>query len=194
MKIEKLDENKIRVTFNGTDLEKKNMTVHSFMANSIESQSLFLDILDEAEREVGFETDNYKLSIEALALSNGSFILTVTRVEKENLASTRVQARRKEIFETTDKLVYKFSGFDDFCNFENFLFTSLPKFNNYFSNSNLLYKYGNYFFLVLENLKPEFTKAISPIISEFAVFVDNSDLIINKLKECGSLVRNSVNT
>ena len=63
MKIEKLNENKIRVTFNNLDLKKNNMDVHSFMSNSIESQSLFLNILDEAEREVGFITDNYKLSI-----------------------------------------------------------------------------------------------------------------------------------
>ena len=50
MKIEKLNENKIRITFNSLYLKKNNMDVHSFMSNSIESQSLFLNMLDEAEK------------------------------------------------------------------------------------------------------------------------------------------------
>ena len=146
MKIEKLNENKIRITFNHSDLEENNVDVHSFMSNSIESQSLFLNLLDEAEREIGFITDNYKLSIEAIALSNGTFVLTVTRIEKEILKSTRVQARRKTHTETNQTLIYKFSSFDDFCNFTNFLSVSSPKLAGYFSDSNSLYQYNDYFF------------------------------------------------
>ena len=96
MKIEKLNENRIRFTFNHSDLQENDIDVHSFMANSIESQSLFLTMLDEAEREVGFITDNYKLCIEAIALSNGTFIVTVTRIEKEILKSARVQAQDRK--------------------------------------------------------------------------------------------------
>ena len=188
MKIEKLNENKIRITFNHSDLEKNNVDVHSFMSNSIESQSLFLHLLDEAEREIGFITDNYKLSIEAIALSNGTFILTVTRVEKEVLKSTRVQARRKNLVENSQILVYQFANFDDFCNFTNFLSISLPKFLNYFSESNSLYQYQDCFFLVLENFAEEYTSAISGIISEFGISVSNSDLMIHKIKEYGKLV------
>ncbi len=69
MKIEKLDENKIRITLNLNDLKEKNIDFHTFMANPIESQSLFLYMLEAAEKEVGFVTKNYQLSIEALATS-----------------------------------------------------------------------------------------------------------------------------
>lgn len=189
MKIEKLNENKIRVTFNNTDLERNNLDIHSFMANSIESQNLFLNILDEAEKEVGFITDNYKLSIESIALSGGIFIVTVTKLEKEILKSTRVQARRKSNLQPANILIYKFSNFDDFCNFENFLSQSFPKYAEYFSNSNSLYKYSNYFFLVLENLDNKFISSISAIISEFAVCIDNTELIVSKLKEYGNLIK-----
>ena len=41
MKIEKLNENKIRVTLNLDDLIERNIDYHSFMSNSIESQSIF---------------------------------------------------------------------------------------------------------------------------------------------------------
>ena len=56
MKIEKLNENKIRITLNLEDLNERDIDFHSFMSNSIESQSIFLDMLDKADREVGFNT------------------------------------------------------------------------------------------------------------------------------------------
>lgn len=192
MKIEKLSENKIRFTFNHSDLQKNNVDVHSFMSNSIESQSLFLNMLDEAEREIGFATDGYKLSIEALAFANGTFIITVTRIEKEVLQSNRVQARRKNAICTNNIMIYKFSNFDDYCNFENFLSISLPNFIDYFSKANSLYKYNDYFFLVLENFKSEYAVRLSSAICEFATCIDHSDLIIHKIKEFGTLVTENV--
>ena len=187
MKIEKINENKIRITFNNSYLQEKNIDIHSFMANSIESQSLFLNLLDEAEREIGFITDNYKLSIEALALINGNFIITVTRIEKENLKSTRVQVRRKSV-QNTKKLIYKFSNFDDFCNFQNFLSISMPNMLDELSTAGTLYKYDDYFFFVLQNLDAKRSLSISSAISEFATVVSNSDLILNKIREYGTLL------
>lgn len=195
MKIEKLNENRIRITFNHSDLQENNIDVHSFMSNSIESQSLFLSMLDEAEREVGFITDNYKLSIEAIALSNGTFILTVTRIEKEVLKSTRVQAHRKNANPKSNLLIYKFSNFDDFCNFENFLSISLPNLVAPLSEGNSLYQYNQCFFFILQNIDPSYANTISTIISEFATPIENSDLILHKIKECGKLVtENAIHT
>ena len=82
MKFEKHNENKIRITLNTQDLVDKNIDFHSFMSNSQESQNLFLDMLDEAEKKIGFVTKDYKLRIEALAMSDGNFILTITILEK----------------------------------------------------------------------------------------------------------------
>ena len=45
MKIEKLNENKIRITLDLNDLAEKDIDFHSFMSNPIESQNLFLDML-----------------------------------------------------------------------------------------------------------------------------------------------------
>lgn len=188
MKIEKLNENRIRFTFNHSDLQENNIDVHSFMANSIESQSLFLTMLDEAEREVGFVTDNYKLCIEAIALSNGTFIVTVTRIEKEILKSARVQAHRKSTVTKNNLLIYQFSNFDDFCNFTNFVTISLPNLVEPLSNSNSLYQYQNCFFLVLQDIDDLYANVLSSAISEFAVSVESSELILNKIKECGKLV------
>ena len=60
MRIEKLNENKIRIFLNLEDLKEKNIDLHTFMSSSLESQDLFLDMLSIAETEVGFKTHNYK--------------------------------------------------------------------------------------------------------------------------------------
>jgi len=185
MKIEKINENKIRITFNNSYLTENNIDLHTFMSKSIESQNLFLNLLDKAEQEVGFITDNYKLSIEALALSNGNFIITVTRLNKEALKSTRVQAHRKTIT-NTQNIIYKFTTFDDFCNFENFISASIP---NISLKSTKLYKYDNYFFLVLQNVNTKSTISLSTAIIEFATAVEYSDVIVNKFEEFGEMLR-----
>lgn len=73
MQIEKITENKIRITLNTQDLQENNIDLHAFMSNSIESQDLFYNMLDKAEKEIGFKTKNYKLMIEALAIPNRKF-------------------------------------------------------------------------------------------------------------------------
>ncbi|MBQ2916958.1 MAG: adaptor protein MecA [Clostridia bacterium] len=75
MQIEKITENKIRITLNIRDLQEKNIDLHSFMSNSIESQELFNEMLNKAEKEIGFETKDYKLIIEALAIPNRKFYI-----------------------------------------------------------------------------------------------------------------------
>ena len=186
MKIEKLNENKIRVIFNREDLQENNIDIHSFMSNSIESQNIFLIILDKAEREVGFYTDNYKLSIEAIALINGTFIVTVTRLEKNSQKKYRVHAHRKTIQnKIKEKLIYKFSNYDDLISLENFLATSDEKLFNEFSNSYLLYEYNDYIFLILEVFDNKKLMKLTNIISEFAIQIENSELVIEKISEFG---------
>ena len=70
MKIEKLNEDKIRITLNIEDLKERDIDLHSFMSNSIESQGIFFDMLDTAEKEVGFNTNDCRIMIEALALKD----------------------------------------------------------------------------------------------------------------------------
>ena len=56
MRFEKITENKIRISFNLDDLSEKDIDFHSFMANSDETQALFLDMLEKEEKEIGFIT------------------------------------------------------------------------------------------------------------------------------------------
>ena len=80
MKIEKLDENKIRITLNIEDLNEHDIDYHTFMSNSIETQSIFIDMLNTAEREVGFNTDDCRIMIEAIALKDRKFYFNYYKI------------------------------------------------------------------------------------------------------------------
>lgn len=189
MKFEKLNENKIRITLNNQDLKEKHIDFHSFMSNSQESQNLFLDMLDEAERKVGFITKDYKIRIEALAMSDGNFILTITRfgknieAETKNITPKRVKIKRKSLNLNSKHLIYKFSCFDDFCNFSHFIF-KLNNFNNIAKNE-ILYFYKNTYYLCLSDidLQNKNLKQLSTLISEFGFYVDNPEIFSQKLDE-----------
>ena len=61
MKIEKITENKLRVVLNIDDLETNNIDFDSVVNNAPETQTLILSILNQAEKEVGFYTQDCKI-------------------------------------------------------------------------------------------------------------------------------------
>ena len=195
MRIEKLTENKIRFILNMDDLEEKNIDFHSFMSNSIESQDLFLDMLDQAETEVGFKTENYKLMIEALATSDGNFILTVTRISDENShkknSKKDVKIKRKNIVPNKLLSIYKFSSFDDFCEFCTYIADVLPLSYKKIRNSSL-YSYNSSYYLILSNMRITVAdfKLFCNAITEFGTFVNTPSLFERKIKEYGKLIIN----
>jgi len=153
MKFEKLNDNKIKITLTIKDLEEKNIDFHSFMSNQIESQDLFIDILNKAEQEVGFITSNYNIHIEAFATSDGTFIFTITRVSAINLPKKKKLVYKRKLPNSNKELtIYSFNSFDDYCNFCSFLSN---KSNCYLGNSSLILYNSNYY-LILDNIKMNF--------------------------------------
>lgn len=197
MRIEKLNENKIRIFLNLEDLKEKNIDLHTFMSNSLETQDLFMDMLHQAETEVGFKTHNHKLIIEALASSDGNFILTITRVKPDMNSSSNVTLHKpkiKRLSTTPNKLlsIYSFNNFDEFCEFCNYINTSsLNKCISKLKSSSLVLFKGHYY-LILNNLKLNVAdlKSFSYTISEFASRTKNEDLLERKLREYGKIIFN----
>ena len=195
MKFEKLNENKIRITLSNQDLIEKHIDFNSFMSNSIETQDLFLDVLEEAEQKVGFVTKDHKIKIEALAMADGDFVLTITRFgkrEEKEIQSTnknkKIKAKRKSTTLNSENLVYSFNTFDDFCLFSSFV----GKIKNFstIAKSTLLYTYNDKYYLVFSklNLNHPYIKRFYTLITEFGTYINNSDLFSYKLYERGNLV------
>ena len=196
MKFEKVNENKIRITLSIRDLEEKDIDFHDFMSNSIETQDLFLDMLEEAEEKVGFKTRDCKVKIEALAMTENSFVLTVTRVLPDGNKKTlyaipkkKPKAKRKVNNINEPCFVYKFNSFDDYCNFIEYMARNVLVDSVNLAGNICLYTYNDGYYLVLSNLNTEY-KNISGFftaITEFAVYIPEPDLYVHRIYESGNL-------
>ena len=154
MKFEKISENKIKITFSIHDLEEKDISFHDFMSNSLESQDLFLDMLEEAEKKIGFKTSNCRVKIEALAMTENDFVLTVTKIlpdsSKKRLSVSpkkKLVAKRKSNNLNSPNLIYKFNTFDDYCHFIEFIVHNNLLDANKIAQKVLVYLYKNYYYL-----------------------------------------------
>ena len=74
MKIEKITENKIRIIIKPEDFKDKNIDIREVLKKSTTSQSLFTEILDYAKKEIGFDTDGYKVQIEGFSSLDDVFV------------------------------------------------------------------------------------------------------------------------
>lgn len=197
MKFEKLNENKIKIFVSMKDLEDKDISFHDFMSNSIESQDLFLDILEEAEEKIGFKTSNCKIRVEAFVMTDKDFILTITKVvpdsikKQTNCISKKKPKVRKKVnkIETSTNLIYKFNTFDDYCSYTEYLICNNLTDAWKVAKSIQLYSYNNFYFLVFRNINNNYNKLSTfyTAITEFGSYVLNPNLFLHKLTEFGTL-------
>lgn len=196
MKIEKITDNKIRIILNLDDLKAKNIDLHSFMSNSIESQSLFVDMLDEAEKKVGFYAKDSKVLIEALASSEGLFVFTITKVEDDNFKRKNIRIRRKVATTNFKKSIYRFESFDEFCAFCTYINNGYSNILNNFAKNNSLYLYNDKYYLVISNITSDHAslKGFFASISEFAKCINHAEDFESKLIEYGKPImkRNAI--
>lgn len=197
MKFEKLSEDKIRITLTIQDLAEKEIDFHVFMSNPIESQTILLDMLDEAKKETGFDPGDYNLKVEALAMADTNFIFTITKIvpdEKFKSPKKKFTVKRKSLTPFFTQATYMFNSFDDFCVFLTFLSQKdLYCFINNIADSIVLYEYKEKYYLLLNNINVETANKIKfyTIITEFAKCVANSKVFASKLHECGNLIMNN---
>ena len=194
MKIEKLTENKIRIILNMDDLEENHIDLHTFMSNPVESQNLFIDILDKAEHEVGFSTKDCKILIEALASSDGHFVFTITKY-KSNAINDTPKKKKLVIKKKTNNLdsesaIYSFNNFEEFINYCSYINNNNLKNLSKLSTNISLYVYNDKYYLVLKNINLCFPnlKGFYASISEFSKSVNNPDNFESKLIEHGKLI------
>ncbi len=183
MKIEKINENKLKIMFDYTELEENNISIHSFLANSIEVQDFFLAILDIANEDLNFNPNTSNLSYETISFGNKFFVIFVTKSDDYNNFKQFVNLPQTE----NSFLLYNFYDMNEVFSFCNILNSVLP------SNENLkssLYEYDKKYFLKLDikNLDNSIKEKIPLLISEFKDNLKFSDLSLLRFEEFSSLL------
>ena len=83
MRIEKIGENKISIYVTYDELEERDIDLSSFNYTSPETQELFWDLMEQAELELGFETQESQLCIEAVSDVEQGLDFTITRIDDD---------------------------------------------------------------------------------------------------------------
>ncbi len=188
MKFQKLSENKLKIILSNDELPNTN-NLDDFIANSTEARHAILNILDKAYDEVGFNAKDYKIKIDAVALYNGTFVFTITKLIK--VKKVKKSAKPKKIIksEQDNFLIYQFEKFDDYYNFCSFIKKiNIPE-KISLAKKTELYLYNNKYYLLL--FKPNRQDELSTFysyITEFSRFFSNKELFVSVLQEKGSLI------
>ena len=89
MKLERINDNQIRCTLTGMDLQSLNINVFELAYGSEKTQNLFKEMLSRASRELGFHTEDYPLMVEAIPTSPDSIVIIITKVDDPDELDSR---------------------------------------------------------------------------------------------------------
>ena len=211
MRIEKLDEDKLKIMFNSEELEENNITVHSFLSGSNEAQKLFLAILDIADEEFGFDIKNCNISSETISFGNKDFVIFITKkgLQKATSYEKNGNFSQYNLLDFIDynhtennsllsflpplkcendieKIIYKFETLEELFKFCKYVNNTL-KIDDL---SNSLYKYNDSFFIVIDikKLATSQKQLFIYILSEYKDYICLSPLAFTKLMEYSSLI------
>lgn len=186
MKIEKLTENKIRIVVNLEELENNNLNLNDFVENNVESQKFFLDILNRAEKEVGFYTKNCKLLIETYSSLDEVFVFTITKFSGFKHNKKNIKLKNSKNIAVLKNPIYRFSSFDEFCEVCEVLQKSGVSFNGIAKKISLYLYNGTYYLAFFDlNLACRDLKKLLSILSEYASVVGRHLNFEAKLFEYG---------
>ena len=161
MQIQKINNNKVKVILNSSDLIKKNIDVESFLSNSEETQNFFFEILEMIETEYSFDISDKKTIIEAISLENNIFVLTITRLE-----NTVTQ----DILDPFSS-VYVFNSSKSLFDFYYFITRKNISLNNIY-----IYMFSNMFYIFLKKTDHTFKDDINIFLTEFSSYVISDSL------------------
>lgn len=203
MKIEKITENKIRIILKKEDFKDKSIDLQELILNTPESQNLFLEILDRAEKEVNFNTNGHKLLIETYFQGNDVCIFTITKYiepssNTKNKAKKYLTVKRKsQVFNSTS-LIYQFNEFEDFCVFCDFINKNNTINLKGLFKTCILYNYNDAYYLVIDgiNLSHKSLNLFFSSLLEFSSLLKYNKNFKFKLKEHGKIFirNNAINT
>lgn len=175
MQIEKLNENQLKITLNTIDLQKSNISLHSFMCNSIESKGLFTSILNYINKEINFNLNNYEVAMESFAFPLSKlFVVIITRIPRKPFLHISKKAYNKMYL--TKSFWAKFDSYEDFCEFCFCL-------NNNLRIDSTLFLFNKYYFLHIKFYKIKDFFKFKTFCMEFASQLYNSNYIVDENAE-----------
>lgn len=195
MRIEKINENKIKITITLRDLEERNIDLNSLNYNSPAAQELFWDMMEQAETIFGFNASESQLCVEASPDSSHGFIITITKFNdgddfesihkyiKNRFKKHDLKSKCKTNKICSPIVIYSFNQLED-------LSTASKKIEDLYIGDSFLYKYKNIYYLILtkNNWDANSIKMFENILNEYGNRIANTYFYEGYLDEYGQKI------
>ncbi len=192
MKIERIDENKIKVIVFGDDVRRWNVDLKNFTENTPEAQDMFWFALKQAEEDVNFMVGKSQLMVETMPSEGEGFVLIISRMENEAALAEALVRAGKQLKQTEIKMrkkrpvaplfrIFAFNDFEEVC-------TGIAEIRELYMGTSRLTKYGGRFYLELTPIDSFGFFEIENILSEFAEKVKNPVTMQGMLNEHGTVM------
>lgn len=81
MKVEKINENKVKITLTIDELKQRKINIKDIEKDATLARNLFIDLIEETKLDEDFVLDDSQLYIEASSDNNNLFIVTITKID-----------------------------------------------------------------------------------------------------------------
>ena len=166
MKIEKIDDNKIKVVLSYDDILSLNLDITEIRPDSKDAERLFSDILNKASEETGFSISNSKFMIEAIPSYKDGYVMFVTKLSKGKTIS--------ELYMT----IYAFSGIE-------ILKSAYEIIKGKFEGDFEIYSLDGVFYLILFGKQGGDFEYIKVILVDYGKCIKTPEIFIGVLEEYG---------
>lgn len=190
MKIEKINENKIKVLIDDNEAREWNISFKNIAENTPEVQEMFWKAIRLAEKNVDFSVDGAKLFVEAVPGSEeDGFGMLITRVCNDDELNQAISScsykgklKRSELRPAARKgvrrCIYRFSDFDTVC-------AAAGEISGFYAGKSALYKCEEMFYLCLAPENNAVLWDTELILSEFGIKVRSCQYMQGRLNEYG---------
>lgn len=190
MRIERINENKIRVVISREDTKHWNVNLKKFTENSPEAQELFWFVLKQAEQDVNFCVGRDRLMVETMDTGGDCFVMLISKINSgadiaEELLRRGKRVKQAEIrFNCRTKQppslyrIFKFEDFESLC-------CGAAEINEMFMGGSRLFKYEEAFYLELKPVDSFGFFEIENALTEFGKKCANPSVLCGILSEHG---------
>lgn len=200
MKIEKINENKVKITLTFEELENRKISLQDIESDAAKAKDLFIDLLEESNLEEDFVIDESHLFVEASSDNNNLFTVIITKIEDipelkqysllEKKPSMKRSGKSNKFSNanykyTVDSNIYEFASLDDVL-----ALCEVAKSERIFFGKNSLYKQNSKYYLIFSKFSiknPKFLKTYV-FLSEYCKNYYVYDLYETSIKERSQLI------
>ena len=190
MKIEKINNDKVKITLTIEELASRKISPADLQSNKPAAQVFFFKLLEESELEDEFLEESSKLFIEASTL-NDLFMVVITKIYDLPNNDNYISSKHNTVFRITSN-IYEFKELENLLMFSKFVN------RNIYFGINSLFLYNDSYYIVFSNStikNPKFVKSFL-LTSEYCDNYYKKQSLLNLINEYGTCIieKNAITT